>query len=209
MARLLGYALPAPTSVRDFLEAFHTEDLLLSAAGPKATVPHESAPLAGLGQANRTLLAALQREAPEPTATSDVDATLVESHKAAATVAYDGTVGDPPVVVRWAAQDVIVHDEFRDGRVPAGCGNVRILERAVAALPAGMTTLQVRGDSALSDSAVLRWCEARGIAHAISADLSAQLEAELRRLRATTWQLEREDGVARREWAEVSSVPDD
>jgi hypothetical protein len=209
LARLLGYALPAATTVRDFLDAFHADDLPLWAAGPQATVPQESAPLAGLGQANGTLLGALQRGAPEPTATLDVDATLVESHKAAATVAYEGTLGYQPVVVRWAEQDVIVHDEFRDGRVPAGCGNVRILERAVAALPAGVMTVRVRGDSALYDRAVLRWCEARGIEYAISADMSAPLTAEIHRLPARAWHLEREDGEARREWAEVPYVPDD
>ena len=145
LARLLGYARPAATTVRDFLDAVHADDLPLWAAGPKATVPQESAPLAGLSQANGTLLGALQHGAPETTAPLDVDATLVESQKAAATVASEGTLGYQPVVVRWAEQDVIVHDEFRDGRVPAGCGNVRILERAVAALPAGVTTIRVQG----------------------------------------------------------------
>jgi post-segregation antitoxin (ccd killing protein) len=138
-----------------------------------------------------------------------VDATLVESHKEAATVAYDGTRGYQPVVVLWAEQDVILHDEFRDGHVPAGCGNVRVLEQAVAMLPQGITRVYVRGDSALYETEVLRWCEARQIGYAISADLSEQLHAEILRLPATAWQLEREDTEARREWAEVPYVPDD
>ena len=209
LATLLGYELPAATTVRDFLETFHAEDLPLWAAGPRATVPQESAPLAGLGAANRTLVAGLQRGAPAATATLDVDATLVESHKEAATVAYDGTRGYQPVVVLWAEQDVILHDEFRDGHVPAGCGNVRVLEQAVASLPVGITQLRVRGDSALYENAALQWCEARGIEYVISADLSEQLHAEILRLPARAWQLERDDGEARREWAEVPYVPDD
>ncbi len=209
LARLLGYALPAVTTVRDFLEGFHADDLPLWQAGPQAAIPEESVPLAGLGQANRTLVAALQRGAPEATATLDVDATLLESHKQAATVAYDGTRGYQPVVVLWAEQDVIVHDEFRAGHVPAGCGNVRVLEQAVAALPQDLTQLRVRGDSALYESAVLRWCEDQEIEYAISADLSEPLQAEILRLPARAWHLEREDGEARREWAEVPYVPDD
>ena len=90
-----------------------------------------------MGLANRTLVAGVQQAAPVPTATLDVDATLVESHKDAATVAYDGTRGYQPVVVLWAEQDLILHDQFRDGHVPAGCGNVRVLEQAVANLPQG------------------------------------------------------------------------
>ena len=209
LAALLGYALPAATTVRDFLEAFHTAELPLWQAGPQAAIPAESAPLVGLGQANRTLVAGLQQGAPATTATLDIDATLVESHKDTATVAYDGTRGYQPVVVVWAEQDVIVHDEFRDGHVPAGCGNQRILERAVAALPAGVTQVRVRGDSALYETAVLRWCEEHAIEYAISADLSAQLHAEILRLPAPAWQLEREAPEARREWAEVPYVPSD
>ena len=84
-----------------------------------------------------------------------MDATILEAHKRTATVAYNGTTGYPPVLVVWAEPDLIVHDEFRDGHVPAGCGNVRILERAVAALPAGGEQIFVRGDSALYEQAVL------------------------------------------------------
>jgi hypothetical protein len=172
LATLLGYALPAATTVRDFLAAFHADDLPLWAAGPQATVPQESAPLAGLGMATRTLVAGVQQAAPVATATLDVDATIVESHKDAATVAYDGTVGYQPVVALWAEQDVILTDQFRDGHVPAGCGNVRVLEQAVATLPQGVTQVRLRADSALYETAVLRWCEDRKIEYAISADLS-------------------------------------
>ena len=209
LATLLGYALPAATTVRDFLEAFHVECGPLWAAGPQATIPLESAPLAGLGAANRTLVAGLQRGARETTATLDADATLVESHKDAATVAYDGTRGYQPVIVLWAEQDVILHDQFRDGHVPAGCGNVRVLEQAVANLPQRVTQIRVRGDSALYETAVLRWCETEQIEYAISADLSEPLRAEIRRLPESAWQLEREEPDVIRSWAEVPYVPDD
>jgi hypothetical protein len=49
----------------------------------------------------------------------------------------------------WTEQDVIVADEFRDGNVPAGCGNARMIEKAVAALPGTFDKIYVRGDSAL------------------------------------------------------------
>jgi hypothetical protein len=208
---LLGHPLPAATTVRDFLEAFHVEDGPLWAAGPDATIPLESAPLAGLDRANRTLIAGLPRGARVRTATLDVDATLVESHKDAATVAYDGTRGYQPVVVLWAEQDVILHDQFRDGHVPAGCGNVRVLEQAVANLPQGITQIFLRADSALYETEVLRWCEdaTRRIAYAISADLSTQLKAEITRLPESAWQVEHEEPEVIRAWAEVPYVPDD
>lgn len=209
LATLLGYPLPAATTIRDFLEVFHVEHGPLWQAGPQTAIPVESAPLAGLGAANRTLVAGLQQAAPATTATLDVDATLLEAHKHAATVAYDGTRGYQPVVVLWAEQDVILHDQFRDGHVPAGCGNVRVLEQAVTQLPQGITQIRLRGDSALYDHDVLRWCEAHQIEYGISADLSEQLRAEIQRLPETAWQVEREDPEAIRAWAEVPYVPDD
>ena len=211
LATLLGHPLPAATTVRDFLEAFHVENGPLWQAGSQATIPEEPAPLVGLGRANRTLIAGLQRGARVRTATLDVDATLVESAKDAATVAYDGTRGYQPVVVLWAEQDVILHDQFRDGHVPAGCGNVRVLQQAVANLPQGITEIRLRADSALYETEVLRWCEAEDhpIAYAISADLSAQLRAEIVHLPESAWQVEREEPDAIRAWAEVPYVPSD
>ena len=37
-------------------------------------------------------------------------------------------------------------------------GNVRVLEAAIAALPAGITARFVRGDNALYEQDVLQWC---------------------------------------------------
>lgn len=211
LAALLGHPLPAATTVRDFLEAFHVEGGPLWQVGPQATIPVESAPLVGLGRANRTLIAGLQRGARARTATLDVDATLVESDKDAATIAYDGTRGYQPVVVLWAEQDVILHDQFRDGHVPAGCGNLRVLQQAVANLPQGITELRLRADSALYETAVLRWCEdpAHPVAYAISADMSEPLKAEIGRLPESAWQVERAEPDAIRAWAEVAYVPSD
>jgi len=140
-----------------------------------------------------------------------VDATILETHKHTAAVMYDGARGYQPVVVVWAEQDLIVHDEFRDGNVPAGCGNMRILERAVAALPAGVTQRFVRGDSALYEQEGLAWREApeRGIGYAISTDMRPPLRAESTRLPETAWQLDRAEPDVSREWAEVPAVPED
>jgi hypothetical protein len=193
LASLLGYPLSAATIVRDFLEVFRAKSEPLWSAGLQAAIPRESAPLAGLGQANRTHVAARPQAAPEATATLDVDATLVESHRDAATVAYDGTRGSHPLDVVWAEQDRILHDQFRDGRVPAGCGHGRVLEQAVANLPQTVKRIRVRGDSALHESHLLRWCETQQIEYAISADLSAQLKAEIVRLPERAWQVEREE----------------
>jgi hypothetical protein len=209
LAELLGHELPAATTVRDFLESFHEEGLRLWEAGEKAAVPADSEPLQGLGAANRQVLKKMQAVSPQGRATLDVDATIVASQKRTATVAYNGTQGYQPVVAVWAEQDAIVHEEFRDGNVSAGCGNRRILEAAFGALPAGVKEKRLRADSALYQHEVLFFCEEQGIGYAISADLTPPLRAEILGLPESAWQLDQEEGDAVREWAEVAYVPED
>ena len=126
LALLLGHGIPAPQTARDFLEAFEQEALPLWQR-EKARVPGEGERLQGLEQANRRLIAYLQERAPQSTATIDIDATILESDKRAALPTYDGRTGYQPVIALWAEQDVVLADEFRDGNVPAGSGNKRIV----------------------------------------------------------------------------------
>ncbi|MFZ1413897.1 MAG: IS1380 family transposase, partial [Defluviicoccus sp.] len=208
LATLLGHDLPAAQTARDFLAQFHQDALPLLQAGD-APVPSESAPLAGLGKANAELVLDMQARRPVRTATLDVDATIIDSDKRAARRTYEGGRGYQPVLVLWTEQDVIVADEFRDGNVPAGCGNRRVVEKAITALPPGIARICLRGDSALYEHDLMRWLEAQGIEYAISADMSPQLAACIAALPEATWRPDREDRHAVREWAEVAYVPSD
>jgi hypothetical protein len=208
LALLLGHGLPAPQTARDFLEAFD-EALPPLWRGERAAVPGEGERLQGLAQANRRLIAFLQERRPQTVATLDVDATILESQKRSALPTYDGRTGYQPVIALWAEQDVVLADEFRDGNVPAGSGNRRVVEQALTALPAGVASIRLRGDSALYEQALLRWLEARGIGYAISADMSQELLAAIRALPERAWRIEREDSDAVRAWAEVAYVPSD
>ncbi len=97
LAALLGYELPAATTMRDFLEGFHVEDPPLLRLGTKAVIPEESAPLVGLSRANQRMLGAVQQPVPQRTATLDVDATILETHKHTAAMTYEGARGYQPV----------------------------------------------------------------------------------------------------------------
>jgi Transposase DDE domain group 1 len=205
---LLGHGLPAPQTARDFLEAFDQAAPPLW-QGERAALPGEGPRRQGLAHANRRLVAWLQERAPQTAATIDLDATLLESQKQSARATDDGRTGYQPVVALWAEQDVILADEFRDGNVPAGTGNRRLVERAVAALPSGVDQVFVRADSAAYEHERLRWLEARGFGYGISADMSREPAAAIRALPDDAWHIERADGAALRHWAEVAYVPSD
>jgi len=208
LALLLGHGLPAPQTARDFLEAFD-EAVPPLWRGETCHVQGEGERLQGLAKASRQLIGFLQQRRPQAVATVDVDATILESQKRAARWTYDGRTGYQPVVALWAEQDVVLADEFRDGNVPAGTGNRRLVERAVAALPPGVDQIRVRADSAAYEHELLRWLDARGFGYGISADMSRELAAAIRTLPDHAWQIEREDGEAIRHWAEVPYVPND
>lgn len=206
LAKLIGHEFPAPNTARDFLSLFHEDDLPLWHAGEKASIPEESAGVRGLAAVNRELLRRLQGECPVKTATLDVDATILETSKRSAKRTYEGPRGYQPVVVLWAEQELVVADEFRDGNVPASCGNVRVLERALSQLPSGLDQIYLRADTALHSNEVMDFCEARGIGYAISADLSSSLKGVLLQVPDEAWHPYKEEAERVLEWTEVDYI---
>ena len=207
---LIGHSFPAPQTARDFLEAFdETLPPLWQGQGGTCAVPAEGDRLQGLAAASRRLVAFLQERVPQPIATIDIDATILPSDKQAARATYEGHTGYQPVVALWAEQDVVLADEFRDGNVPACSGNLRVIERAIAALPAGVEQVMVRSDSAGYEHGLMRWLTRAGHWYAISARMRPPLLAAIKALPEAAWQVESEDAQVVRSWAEVASVPND
>ena len=209
LAQMLGFTLPSAQAARDFLAGFHQEDLPLLRVGEKSHVPAESALLEGLGSVNTHLVGYLQKRCPETVATVDVDAAILESHKRSAKPAYDGRRGYQPVLALWAEQDVVLAEEFRDGNIPAGSGNLCVVQKAVAALPDGVERVFLRGDSALYEHELMDWLDEQAIGFAISADMSPQLRQAIEALPEAAWQTDKQEQDAVRQWAEVAYVPDD
>jgi hypothetical protein len=189
LCRLLGRELPSPDAAREFLVRFHDESLLLKArqeaeaAKEKSYVPEENAALKGMGRILAELAGRIAAPSLSTCATLDHDATVIDSDKRTATFHYKGGTGYQPSVVVWAEQDLLVADEFRDGNVPAGKDNLRLLQRAVEALPEWVTEVRFRADSACYEEKVLKWLagttrkDGRPIGFTISADMTPELAA--------------------------------
>lgn len=117
----------------------------------------------------------------------DVDATIIESEKAAAQWTYQKVKGYQPLLgfvhrsrngdgsdsERGGLAGLIVADEFRDGNIPAGAKAVAFLERCAAKLPTGKTLEALRSDSAWYQAEVFNWCQGRGTRFVVCADLDA------------------------------------
>ena len=72
---------------------------------------------------------------PAASATLDMDATLIETHKRDALFCYKKFKAYQPLNCWWAEQGVMLYSEFRDGNVPAGHEQLRVLKESLSHLP--------------------------------------------------------------------------
>lgn len=224
LARGLGYAPPKATAVREFLERFHDpalEPQRPDRAVQKSFIFPASAEVAALqtvqsGLVRRIATLYEAHGQPQHIATIDQDATIIESHKAAAYGHYEDGRGYQPMVAVWAEADLVLADEFRDGNVPARQAPLGCAQLAFAALPTTIKERYFRGDSACHENELLAWLnhperaqEPGGrIGFAVSAMLTAPLATALRQVPEADWQTfgQEADGTLR-QWAEVAFVP--
>ena len=90
-------------------------------------MPAPNGALRGLGKVNVKMLSFVRDHLGQEQATLDMDATLVATHKQEALYCYQGYKAYQPLVTYWAEADLVVHSEFRDGNVPAGFEQLRVL----------------------------------------------------------------------------------
>ena len=88
----------------------------------------------------------------------DEDATLAETSKSSALFCYQHFKAYQPLNIWWAEQGVIAHTEFRDGNVPAGYEQKRVLEEALINLPEGIEKVYLRADTAGYEKELLEYC---------------------------------------------------
>jgi len=141
-------AVPSPSSVFRYLEKFHAPEEEAKRVEGKAFIPAPTEALKALYRINRELLAFKQAKTPQKTATVDMDATLVETHKRLALFCYQGYAAYQPLTLYWHEQGLVLHSEFRDGNVPAGYEPVRVLAESLQALPKGVEKVCLRTDTA-------------------------------------------------------------
>ena len=126
-------ALPSPSSMADWLARFHDPEAERQRVPGTAFIPALSEPVRSLWQVNQALIGFLQAHRRQTVATLDMDATLIETHKREAQPCYKGFKAYQPLNCWWAEQGVVLYSEFRDGNVPAGYQQLRVLKDCLAA----------------------------------------------------------------------------
>lgn len=205
-------AIPSPSSVFRFLEAFLVDESGREAG--KAWIAPLTPALQGLRLVNRDLIAALDARAPQKVATLDQDATLVEVFKENALPCYKGYKAYQPLNTYWHEHGVVLHSEFRDGNVPAAYRNLPVLEEALGYLPAGVEKVFFRADTAAYEWELLLYL-ARGlhprfgvIEFSVSVDVTPEFRGAVAKVEKEDWKpLMRKGKETGHEYAEVCFAP--
>ena len=211
-------ATPSPTAILAWLERFHDPASPKAVAGT-AFIPAVTRELQGLWRVNRSLLEFLQEHQPAASATLDMDATLIGTHKRDALYCYEKFKAYQPLNCWWAEQGAMLYSEFRDGNVPAGHEQLRVLKASLPHLPGDVKKVALRSDTAGYQEELLLYCgEGKDprfgvIEFAVGADVTAAFRAAVLATAESEWKplIRRVDGKSYetdQEWAEICFVPD-
>jgi hypothetical protein len=211
--------VPSASSVFRYLSSFHDEEEERERVEGKAYIPRGNDALKGLRRVCKDFIGFVQENHEQGVATLDMDATLVETAKDDALWSYKGFRAYQPLNVYWAEQDVVVHTEFRDGNVPAGFEQRRVLEEALEQVPRSVQRVRMRSDSAGYQHELLKYCDTKEnkwcgrIEFSVSCDVSPEFKRAVGEVSEQEWiALRKEDRWGNeydsgRQWAEVCFVP--
>jgi hypothetical protein len=212
-------SVPSSSAIFRYLAEFHDRAQEGLRERGKAFIPLSKEALQGLCKVNAELVGFVQNNRAEQTATLDMDATLVETEKASALWCYEGYVAYQPINTWWAEQGLVVHTEFRDGNVPAGFEQRRVLEEALKSVPRGVSKVRLRSDTAGYQHELLRYCDEEKnkwcgrIEFAVGCDVTPEFKKAVLEVAEEDWVVlkrrERSGELKEtaRQWAEVCYVP--
>jgi hypothetical protein len=211
-------SVPSPSSVFRYLSAFHDPEQDGLRENGKSFIPFFNQHLQGFSKVNGGFLSFIQKRNPEKRATLDMDATLVETNKSTALFCYQGFRSYQPLNTWWAEQGVVAHTEFRDGNVPAGFDQLRVLSEALECLPEGVEQVRLRSDTAGYQHNLLKYCctgenkRFGKIEFAVGCDVTPEFKKVVLEVPDSDWTVLTKEVNGKeidtgREWAEVCFVP--
>ena len=211
-------SVPSSSAVFRYLSKFHDEEEETKREPHRAFIPSGTEALDGLKRVNAEMVGFVQSHTRHTGATLDMDATLVETQKQEALYSYKKHKAYQPLSTYWAEADQIVHSEFRDGNVPAGYQQLRVLRESLRYIPSGVEEVMLRSDTAGYQRELLKYCaEGRDerfgvIEFAVGVDVTEEFKRAIGEVAEEEWyELRRSVGsceaMTGQQWAEVCFVP--
>lgn len=208
----------SPSSIFRYLEHFHDEEEEKKRKVGKAFIPRANKYLSRFPGLNSELVSFAHKRKTLKGVTLDMDATLAATNKRRALYSYKGCQSYQPFNVWCYELNMLLHTEFRDGNVPAGYEQLRMLEESLRLLPEGVEEIYVRSDTAGYQHEILKYCDEGKnerfgrIRFAIGCDVTPGFKESILRDRDIEWSAinsgaEKEREESYQEWAEICYVP--
>jgi hypothetical protein len=216
--RKMKNTIASPSSIFRYLAHFHNAQEEKNRLVGKAFIPRPNEYLSKLPDINTELVYYTHKSNPVKRATLDMDATLSATNKKSALVNYKGYKSYQPINVWWNELGLLLHTEFRDGNVPAGHEQLRILEESLEMLPEGVEEVYIRSDTAGYQHELLKYCDMGEsnrfgrIRFAVGNDVSCAFKESILSDRDIEWKpiynVVRDKRVeSGQQWSEVCFVP--
>ena len=211
-------AVAAPSSIFRYLAHFHNAQGEKKRQVGKAFIPKSNEYLSKLPDINTELVCFTHKSTPVKRATLDMDATLAATNKKSALVNYKGYKSYQPFNVWWCELDLLLHTEFRDGNVPAGHDQLRMLKESLEMLPEGVEEVYIRSDTAGYQHELLKYCDLghserfKRIRFAIGNDVTSAFKESILSDGDIEWKpiykvVKNKKEDSGQQWAEVCFVP--
>ena len=209
----------SPSAARRWLGEFHDESQESLRVAGKAFIPKANDHLLGLRRVNGEFVNWVQGISSQFVATLDLDATLIESSMSDALYCYKGYRAYQALNVWWAEQALMLHSEFRDGNVPAGWKQLRVVKEALCYLLGLVGLVRLRSDSAGYEHDFLGWLDRMDnkgrlgrIEFTVSCDVTPEFRAAALEVDEEAWhplmkEVNGRQVATGREYAEVCFVP--
>lgn len=210
--------VPSASVIFRYLSNFHDKEQEKFRVKGKVFIPVANEHLRAFSRINSELIGFEVVGKTEDTATLDMDATITETLKDNALYSYKGEKAYQPVNTYWYERGVILHSEFRDGNVPAGYEQLRVLKEALSYLPSGIKKARLRSDTAGYQHDLLQYCDKDDnkrfgrIEFTIGCDVTQEFRKAVAEVPEKDWtpfyrEVNGKLQETQRQWAEVCFVP--
>jgi hypothetical protein len=175
LMKLLGCSvLPDPDTMGDWLRRMGSTE-------------HGQSGLIGLGEVRDAVTQRILRRDAATDYTLDADATQIEGEKRDAQFTYQGVKGYMPMLGFLFESGLCLYDEFREGNVSPGSGQLAFYRASQERVPVGKRIARYRADSASYQAALINALEDDGVVWAITADQDVAVKAVIHGIPEEEW----------------------